>query len=139
MTRTGRCLCGAVRYRVEGPLRAPVACHCEQCRRSSGHYVAAVSCTEADLAVEGGAAINWFASSPGFRRGFCGHCGSQLFWQRLQSDSVSIFAGSLDDTTGLRLSGHVHTASKGVYYDIDDELPHHEGAAPELTRPEENR
>ena len=39
----GRCLCGAVNYRVDGPLRPVVACHCGQCQRTSGHFVAATS------------------------------------------------------------------------------------------------
>ncbi|MGO1081292.1 GFA family protein [Inquilinus sp. CA228] len=38
--QTGGCLCGAVRYRVTGPLRPVVACHCSQCRRTSGHVAA---------------------------------------------------------------------------------------------------
>ena len=41
---TGGCLCGGVRYAVTGPLRDIIACHCEQCRRSSGHFVAATAC-----------------------------------------------------------------------------------------------
>ena len=41
--QTGGCLCGAVRYRVAGPLRDVVACHCAQCRRSSGHFAAATA------------------------------------------------------------------------------------------------
>ena len=43
---TGGCLCGGVRYTVTGPLRDIVACHCEQCRRSSGHFVAATACRQ---------------------------------------------------------------------------------------------
>ena len=36
MEWTGRCLCGAVRYRAtEDPIRA-VNCHCGMCRRLSG-------------------------------------------------------------------------------------------------------
>ena len=39
----GSCLCGAVRYIVRGELRHVVGCHCGQCRKTSGHYVAATS------------------------------------------------------------------------------------------------
>ncbi|HGG64526.1 MAG TPA: GFA family protein, partial [Rhodobacteraceae bacterium] len=38
--KTGGCLCGAVTYVVNGPLRDVIACHCTQCRKSSGHHVA---------------------------------------------------------------------------------------------------
>jgi hypothetical protein len=35
---TGSCLCGAVKFTVEGELAGPDACHCGQCRKTSGHY-----------------------------------------------------------------------------------------------------
>ena len=113
--KTGGCLCEAVRYRVTGPLRPVVACHCGQCRRSSGHHVAATSARRDDLAVEG--RVTWFASSAEARRGFCGTCGSNLFWDG-GGDRVSIFAGTLDGPTGLLLAGHIFCADKGDYYAI---------------------
>ena len=39
----GGCLCGAVRYEAQGPLRPVVACHCDMCRRTSGHFAAATA------------------------------------------------------------------------------------------------
>jgi len=129
--RTGGCLCGAVRYRVTGPLRPVVACHCRQCRRTSGHHVAATSALRGDIAVTG--EVTWFASSPEARRGFCGTCGSNLFWEREGGARLSIFAGSLDDPTGLRLKGHIFVGDKGDYYDIADGLPQAVAADPELT------
>jgi len=119
--RTGGCVCGAVRYRVEGPVRPPVACHCSQCRRASGHYVAAIAAPREAVAIEG--AVTWYASSPGVRRGFCPVCGANLFWDADRRATLSIFAGSLDGPTGLRLAGHIHVADKGDYYDIADGLP----------------
>ena len=35
-TASGGCLCGGVRYRVQGPLRPILQCHCEMCRRATG-------------------------------------------------------------------------------------------------------
>ena len=40
--RRARCLCGAVRVTIRGPLDDIAACHCSQCRRWSGHVWAAV-------------------------------------------------------------------------------------------------
>lgn len=119
----GGCLCGAVRYAVRGSLQPPVACHCGQCRRTSGHFVAATAAADADIAVAGDGALRWYESSPGVRRGFCATCGSNLFWQRLGSGRTSIHAGTLDGPTGLRLAGHIFTGFKGDYYAIDDGLP----------------
>ncbi len=119
----GQCLCGAVIYRVDGPLRPVVACHCGQCRRTSGHFVAATSAYRTDLSIEGETRITWYESSPGVRRGFCGTCGSPLFWDDRRRNTISIFAGSLDKPTGLRLVEHIFIADKADYYEITDGLP----------------
>ena len=39
--KTGSCLCGEVAYEVTGPLRPVVNCHCLQCRKTTGHFMAA--------------------------------------------------------------------------------------------------
>ncbi len=129
--RSGGCLCGAVSYRVTGPLRDVVACHCGQCRRTSGHHVAATAVARDAVLIDG--AVTWYASSPDARRGFCGRCGSNLFWERPGSGRISIFAGTLEAPTGLRLKGHIFVADKGDYYEIADGLPQAVGRDPALT------
>lgn len=130
-TRTGGCLCGAVTYRVTGPMRPVIACHCRQCRRTSGHHVAATAAPREAVAISG--APVWFASSETARRGFCGTCGSNLFWDSPDSITLSIFAGTLDDASGLSLAGHIFTGDKGAYYTITDDLPRAEASDPALT------
>jgi hypothetical protein len=118
---SGRCLCGAIRYAVDGPLRPVIACHCSQCRRTSGHHVAATAARSETVRVVGEPV--WYVSSPGVRRGFCGICGSNLFWQGTDPNFLSIFAGTLDTPADIRLAGHIHAADKGDYYEISDGLP----------------
>jgi hypothetical protein len=118
---SGGCLCGNVRYAVAGPLRPVIACHCEQCRRTSGHHVAATAAPLEAVRITGEPV--WFASSPGFARGFCGTCGSNLFWREAGSGQISIFAGTLDAPTGLKLARHIFVQDKSDYYDITDDLP----------------
>lgn len=117
----GRCLCGAVRFEADAVAREPVACHCSQCRRQSGHVWASVPVPTAALRVAG--EPRWFEASPDARRGFCPTCGSVLFWQAHGADEVSVSMGALDAPTGLRLGCHIFAASKGDYYDIADGLP----------------
>lgn len=121
--RTGGCLCGQVRFTVTGPVRPIVACHCEQCRRTTGHHFAATHTLREHLHLECDEGLRWYASSPGVRRGFCGTCGSSLFFDREAADGVSIAAGSLDRPTRLRMVQHIFTASAGDYYEIADGLP----------------
>ncbi|MDX1605108.1 MAG: GFA family protein, partial [Candidatus Competibacterales bacterium] len=113
------CLCGAVRYRARGPLRPVIACHCRQCRRSSGHYVAATAAALETLALEDPlGSLRWYRSSPEARRGFCGRCGSSLLWQRDGAATVSLMAGTLDGPTGLTTVAHIYVADRGDYYDL---------------------
>jgi hypothetical protein len=122
---TGACLCGSVRFRTRGPLRGVVFCHCGQCRRQSGHFVAATSVSDERIVIEGGDAISWFAASPKAKRGFCSRCGSLLFWKHADLDSISVMAGAFDRPTGLIAECHIFVADKGDYYAIDDGLPQH--------------
>jgi hypothetical protein len=124
-TRTGACLCGAVRYEVAGPLRSVVLCHCTQCRRSTGHFMAATAARQGDFRLLAAEELRWYASSDSARRAFCGRCGSTLFWQGVGRDYISIAAGTLDGATGLNCACHIHVADKGDYYSIEDGLPQH--------------
>jgi len=61
--RTGGCLCGAVRYEVRGALRPIVMCHCSQCRRMTGHVMAATGARHADFRLLSEDRLGWYASS----------------------------------------------------------------------------
>ena len=124
---TGSCLCGAVKYQVLGPLRPVVACHCGQCRKSSGHHVAATSAKREDFALLKEHGLKWFSSSAGIRRGFCQECGGNLFWDKAELPSISIFAGTLDQPSGLQLVEHIYVDAKADYYEITDGLPQRQG------------
>ena len=119
----GACLCGAVRYSVHGPLRDILLCHCGQCRRCHSHLGAYTSAARADVTLEDGGALRWYAKSPRGRLGFCGVCGSSLFFEPAGEDRLAIAAGSLDQPSGLELMGHEYVADKADYDRIDDDLP----------------
>ena len=127
----GRCLCGAVRYEVRGPLRDVLLCHCLECRRWSGHVFAATAVRRDHLVLLQSGGLRWVASPESeseARRGFCGECGSSLFWDAPTRDTISIAAGTLDQPTGLRLLGHVYVTQAGDYYELPaDGLPRYEG------------
>ena len=60
------------------------------------------------------------------RRGFCGECGSSLFWDPPRRETVSIAAGTLDSAAGLRVVSHWYVSQAGEYYEVaEDGLPHH--------------
>jgi hypothetical protein len=118
----GGCLCSAVRYRISGPLRAVVNCHCGQCLRTHGHFAAYTAASINDFELTEQRGLKWYQSSDFARRGFCQECGASLFWQRLDGDNISIAAGTLDRPTGLTTIRHIFTADAGDYYRISDDL-----------------
>jgi len=125
---TGGCLCGAVRYEVRGPLRNVINCHCSKCRRFHGHTAAYTAVKREHLVFVRDDGLKWYRSvtdeTPNVHRGFCGECGSSLFWDaRGAGEIICIAAGSLDLPTGLRTLGHVWISQAGDYYEITDGLP----------------
>lgn len=128
----GGCLCEGVRYKVIGALRPVVACHCRQCQKSSGFHVAATNTAQKNLILSKNNTIKWYASSDFAKRAFCGECGSNLFWKENSSETISIFAGTLDQPTGLKLVEHIYVADKGDFYSINDDLPKYPGFESEL-------
>jgi hypothetical protein len=130
----GRCLCGGVRYEVRGQLRDVLICHCEECRRWHGHVAASTAARKQDLVLLDAATLRWIdspRSDAGARRGFCGRCGSSLFWEAPGRETIAIAAGTLDDASGLRVVGHWFVSQAGGYYELpDDGLPHHERSGP---------
>ena len=63
-----------------------------------------------------------------------------MFWNAHDFDTISVLAGSLDNTTGLDVKGHIFVAEKGDYYKITDGLPQYDSYPPQGTRQiEENK
>ncbi len=117
---TGHCLCGGVRYEIRGPLQPVTACHCSQCRQTSGHHVAMTSVAASALRLLTADTLRWYRSSAAAERGFCARCGGNLFWRAVAGDTISVTAGTLDAPTGLAIDKHIYVDDKGDYYLISD-------------------
>ena len=57
------------------------------------------------------------------RRGFCRECGSSLFWDAPDRETISISAGALDPPTGLHTTVQIYTDQASDYYELDPSLP----------------
>jgi hypothetical protein len=119
----GSCLCGAVRFTVEGALPPPDACHCTQCRKHSGHYFVSTDVPRSTLTIEGADKVTWYRSSEKVQRGFCSICGSTLFWDPIGKEWTAVAMGAFDRPTGTKIKIHIFVAEKGDYYEIADGLP----------------
>lgn len=117
----GRCLCGSIRYRYGGDRSALTVCHCGMCRRWHGSLGAYVGGKPGDYQLEGERHLRWFASSADAERGFCGICGSKLFWRSKDGKAMDVTPGSLDQPTGLATTAHIWVRDKGDYYGMPDD------------------
>lgn len=130
---TGGCLCGGIRFHIDGPLAPIQVCHCGQCRKAQGApFATNIPVARTALHVERGEALlKSFESSPGKRRHFCGHCGSPLFSERDSDPTVvRLRAGLLDGPLPVGLEFHAFVASKANWWPLNDGLPQHDGFAP---------
>ena len=117
--RTGGCLCGGVRFTIEANtphetiMRPLIACHCEQCRKTSGTFVVSSKVKTKHLTFQTQATLVWYDSSKGAERGFCSRCGSSLFYRRKQQkdeskeEAWSVMLGTLDQANDLPFAGHI--------------------------------
>jgi hypothetical protein len=122
----GSCLCGGVRYEINGNLSAAINCHCSMCRKAQGAaFRSRAKVRAADFRfVSGEELLTFFASSPGTHRGFCRVCGSPIL-TKFDADpsAFGLPLGPLDDDPGVRPQAHVHVASKAPWFTITDDLP----------------
>ena len=105
MSKTGRCLCGAVSLTLAEEPTSYGACHCAMCRKFSGVIELGVHVMPGGITLDGEDHIGTYTSSEWAERGFCKTCGSSLFW-RLTAPGpmhgmLSVSAGALDSLDGM--------------------------------------
>ena len=124
--REGGCLCGAVRYRVDGEPRSSGICHCETCRRTASAPTLPFVVFPADRFTITKGRPAEFHSSPHVTRSFCGQCGSPLTYRRdNEPDTIDVMTCSLDSPDELPPTHHVWVSDKLSWDRIADDLPAH--------------
>ncbi len=133
MTKTGGCMCGAVRFSARNVPTHFGACHCEMCRRWTGMALVAASVPHAGIDWQGEAHIRTLQSSAWAERAWCQRCGTGLFYHVTMDGPMStnyeIPVGLFDDTVGMEMTSEIY---------IDHGVPglHFEGKHERLTRAE---
>jgi hypothetical protein len=90
----------------------------------SGHLWASTHVPFSAVTFTNDAGLKWYTSSEWAERGFCGTCGSSLFYRLKGEDDLGIAVGCIDDDTGLTPGKHIFVADKGNYYEIAGDAPH---------------
>jgi hypothetical protein len=122
----GSCLCGAVKYEIEGDLGPVMLCHCSKCRKGNGSAFNTASLVNtADFRLlSGNDHLTEFETGPGIWRIFCKTCGSPLYSRRsAMPEAIRIRVGTLDTPVPGKVSGHIYVGSKAEWFDILDDAP----------------
>ena len=124
----GQCLCGGVSFEVSEPGAMEV-CHCRMCQRWTGGPFIDVNVKDEHIRFTSDDSLTWYDSSDWAQRGFCGRCGSSLFY-RIKQDGAkwAILAGTLDLPAGHQPVHEIFIDEKPDYYDLAGDRPRLTGA-----------
>ena len=119
-SKTGGCLCGAVRFELHEAPTEFGACHCSMCRKIGGGVEMGMMIPPEGITWTADADLKTYQSSEWAERGFCGTCGSSLFWRLTapgpQHGLLSLSAGSLDSMEGMKFTSEVYIDHKPTAY-----------------------
>ncbi|TCM41411.1 MULTISPECIES: GFA family protein [Novosphingobium] len=118
---SGSCLCGTVRFDINGSFDSFFLCHCSRCRKGSGTaHGANLFATDASLHWVAGEAEVKIFRLPGTRhqRSFCVECGSALPDVQMDGALLKVPAGCLDGPIEIRPTAHICCASRADW-DVD--------------------
>lgn len=126
-TAHGHCLCGAVRFCAELPIKWIVHCHCTRCQHAHGAaFVTWVGLDATQVQIEDTQhALRWFRTPQyASQRGFCSHCGSPMFFQSEHEAGELHIARALFSTElDQQPQAHVHHDTRVDWVTIDSDLP----------------
>ncbi|BAN36408.1 hypothetical protein SCD_n02607 [Sulfuricella denitrificans skB26] len=130
---TGDCLCGVVRFEIDGPIRNIVYCHCSQCRKAQGSAFATNGIVRASgfRITAGEDALTGYESTSGQTKFFCKICGSPILSKsESRPDDVRVRLGTIDSDIEERPVAHIFATSKANWEEICGDLPQYEGYEP---------
>ncbi|MFL6623419.1 MAG: GFA family protein [Sulfurifustis sp.] len=128
---TGRCLCGATRYRVTAEPLTVYACHCTDCQKRSGSAFGLsmwINRTAVEV-TQGEAVVHTSLTREGrVRKGrVCGQCGTRLWSEPTNQPGLAVVRpGTLDDTSWLRPVAHIWTRSAQPWFIFPKGVPLYE-------------
>ncbi|KJY87579.1 aldehyde-activating protein [Vibrio neptunius] len=126
----GSCLCGEVRFEVDGEFESFFMCHCQYCRKDTGS-------AHASNLFSSSAVLTWISgenhiktySLPSTRhvKSFCSNCGSALPTVQMEGAFIAVPAGSMDTKVSNKPNAHIFVASKAEWDQDLDKVPMIEG------------
>lgn len=116
--KLGSCLCGQVKYRVQGDFDSFFLCHCKFCQKDTGsaHSANLFSANSKLSWLSGEESVKTFnLSSTRHTKSFCSNCGCALPSIQDEGKLLIVPAGSVDDALSIRPNAHLFIASKAAW------------------------
>lgn len=123
--RTGRCLCGQVRYRITSEPVVARLCWCRDCQHIAGNGTANVMFASDAIAVTGALAEFSSKGDSGntVSRRFCPTCGSHLFADSTGRAGLTVVrVGTLDEPSSVAPVANIWSASAPRWACLDPAL-----------------
>jgi hypothetical protein len=120
----GVCLCGKVRFEVEGPFERITQCHCESCKKLSGGVgtTSGRARTESVRILEGADLLTTYQPEEGTKKTFCSECGSNLFgggWP--DSEFTSVRVTTLEPPFEGKVTAQIYLRSVAPWETLPDD------------------
>ena len=124
MALQGSCLCGGVRFELDGEFEPRSFCHCTSCKRLSGGAGTANGWarSESIRIVAGKDLLRTYQPDEGSAKTFCSVCGSNLFgggWP--EREYVSVRLPAIDTPFEGRPTQHTFTRSVAAWETLPDD------------------
>jgi hypothetical protein len=126
-----------VRFAVTPPTLFFSHCHCRWCREAHGApYVSWVGAAlERFRYQQGSEEARWYQSSPQSRRGFCGTCGTMLFFaSTICPGEIHVARPALHGAIDREPQCHVFFDQRVAWAEVGDSLPRYATDDPGLAK-----
>lgn len=116
VTISGGCICGAIKYEINGSLHNARSCHCSKCRKTFSAQASAYAVVEpgAFRWRSGEELLTSFVSQKDYGLQFCSICGSTLCGT-FKGQVHGITLGCVDGDPGVEIEQHIFVGSKAAW------------------------
>ena len=120
----GHCLCGACGFELRGEANWVGHCHCESCGRATASPLTTFIGQENGSWKFLGEAPKDFESSAGNTRGFCGTCGTPMFYcSDRYPNEMHFYAALLEDPEAITPTMQYHPDEQLSWLHLANPLP----------------
>ena len=126
---TGGCLCGGVRFEIDGRLTQIQICHARRCQKATGSaFAPELAAKRARFRWTAGEDLisRWEApllrEPPPYRRAFCRICGSPVPVEIEGTEFIGMLAGVLEGDLGTEAFRHIFVDQGAPWHTIGDDL-----------------